>query len=72
MKRKKEGEEREGEKKKSEEGRDGNEEIDRQIEREREREREVSGSRIETRSLVENVPRVGGRLRRIRRRWITR
>jgi len=27
---------------------------------------------IETRSLVEDVPRVGGRLRRIRRRWITR
>ena len=48
--------------KEEQEGRDSNEE----------REREASGSRIETRSLVENVPRVGGRLRRIRRRWITR
>lgn len=35
-------------------------------------EREDRSFTIETRSLVEDVPRVGGRLRRIRRRWITR
>lgn len=40
-------------------------------ERKRERRRDRSFT-IETRSLVEDVPRVGRRLRRIRRRWITR
>lgn len=39
--------------------------------KEKERKRDRSFT-IETRSLVEDVPRVGGRLRRIRRRWITR